>query len=236
GSQPGSRAGSKPPSRAGSNVSLDSTDDAGSRIPVRRSASLKRGSSGAAFGSGSPRTPLATSTPVSSRAPFSLSTNVNGSGISRGPSTERAHSFTRPSSATPIKRTGSSSSIHSVSSLTNSGSRSRIPRFVGDTGSGEPSLDRSRTPSSSNIPGSVSQSAPRSRTPSSSNIPVAVAQSTRTRTPSGSNVSFSLAGGSGTTTTTTTTSSAGGRVTRTSTTSDAATKSSSFSRSSFQQD
>ncbi|XP_035712122.1 microtubule-actin cross-linking factor 1 isoform X8 [Folsomia candida] len=212
GSQPGSRSGSKPPSRTGSNASLDSTDDYGTRIPVRRSASLKRGTSGSTFGS---RGPLATSTP--SRPAFSLSTNLNGS---RGPSTERAHSFTRPSSATPMKRTGSASSI---SSLTNSAGRpSRIPLYVGgETGSGEISLDRSRTPSNSNIPVAVSHQTP--RTPSG-----------------GSNVSFSLSGTAGaaaTSSTSATTERGPGGTTRTAT-SDSATKSSysTQSRSSFQEE
>jgi hypothetical protein len=72
GSQPGSRSGSKPPSRAGSNVSLDSTDDAGSRIPIRRAGSFRSSASPA---------PLASSTP---RTPFSLNTNISGSRLSRG--------------------------------------------------------------------------------------------------------------------------------------------------------
>jgi len=98
GSTPGSRTGSKPPSRSGSNVSLDSTDEHGSRIPIRRSTSLKRGSAGGYGTPTSSRTPYTSST--SSRPAFSLNTNVSTGNRGRSPGEREGSnvSFNIPSS------------------------------------------------------------------------------------------------------------------------------------------
>ncbi|XP_076267566.1 dystonin-like protein short stop isoform X46 [Rhynchophorus ferrugineus] len=172
-SRTGSRPGSKPPSRHGSNLSLDSTDDTPSRIPRR-----------------TPTTSGRSSATLSS----AKKTALNGTGSRpRTPSGLRSPASPAPRS-TGISR---ASSIPTLSGISTSTSRSRIPIYKG------PSKEEPESPSTSS---SCSVSLSSGSTTSKSHIPVlkrsassnkvrqvticvgpTLRTASRTRTPSGSN-------------------------------------------------
>ncbi|XP_050294630.1 dystonin isoform X30 [Anthonomus grandis grandis] len=175
-SRTGSRPGSKPPSRHGSNLSLDSTDDTPSRIPRR-----------------TPTTSGRSSATLSS----ARKTAVNGTG-----SRPRTPSGLR-SPASPALRSANisrASSIPTLTGITPSSSRSRIPIYRGN------SKDEPETSLSTSSSCSVSLSSGGKSTASKSKIPLikrsassgkvrqvtigvapTLRTASRTRTPSGSN-------------------------------------------------
>ncbi|XP_048523579.1 dystonin isoform X31 [Dendroctonus ponderosae] len=138
-SRTGSRPGSKPPSRHGSNQSLDSTDDTPSRIPRR-----------------TPTSGFSSATLSSARK-----STVNGTG-----SRPRTPSGLRSPASPALRSTGipRASSIPTLTGISSSSSRSRIPIYRGN------SKDEPESPSTSS---SCSMSfSSGTRTPSGSNTPV----------------------------------------------------------------
>ncbi|CAH0551954.1 unnamed protein product [Brassicogethes aeneus] len=141
-SRTGSRPGSKPPSRHGSNLSLDSADDGTpSRIPRR--------------------------TPTSGRTSSTISSARKTTNGSRTPS-----GLISP--ASPAARSSGiprASSIPSLTGITNSNTRSRIPVYRRNSGDTDP--ESPSTSSSCSISFSSG-----TRTPSGSNTPVPLDQPT----------------------------------------------------------
>ncbi|XP_049817745.1 dystonin isoform X11 [Aethina tumida] len=178
-SRTGSRPGSKPPSRHGSNLSLDSTDDATpSRIPRRTPTSGRTGST------------------VSSARK-----TLNGSAGSRTPS-----GLISPASpATRSSCIPRASSIPTLTGLTNTGTRSRIPVYKGTSGDTDPESPSTSSSCSISFSSGTKSTASRS---SKSKIPISrsagkirqvtipnapnLRTASRTRTPSGSNTPVPL--------------------------------------------